>query len=64
MKEPFKFESKHYGMKCNVPYIFSLTIIGYVPERKLVRVQCSNGQYNKEEYFVPEEDIVLEDNKK
>jgi hypothetical protein len=56
----FKFENKNHGMRCNVLYVFPLTIVGYLPEQKLVVVQGNFGQYDKHQYYVPEKDIIIE----
>lgn len=60
MKKDFKFEGKHLGMRCNVPYVYTLTIVGFIPERKLVVVRCSFGQYEQQTFYVPEADITLD----
>lgn len=60
MQQPFKFEPKYYGARCNVPYIFPLTIVSYLPERKLVQVSFNNGRYENTNAYVPEEDILIQ----
>jgi hypothetical protein len=60
MEEKYKFKPEHLGMRCNVPYIYPLTIVSYNSERKLVKLIYSLGRYEHVEMYVPEEDINLE----
>jgi len=58
----YKFKPAHLGMRCNVPYIYTATIVGFYPERKMVKVYFNYGPYDRIEVFVPEKDINLEPN--
>lgn len=59
-KKKFKFKPMHYGMKCSVPYVYPLTIIGYLEDQKLVIVTYSNGQYDHSKFYIPEADINID----
>ena len=55
-----KIESKHLGMRCNVPYIYPLTITNIIADKGLVEISYSNGQYDRVRFFVHENDIVID----